>query len=97
MNHFIERASQLLDSAESASARGEACSELTVLIGHDGALNLIAHSDWSLDALALNRGAKAAYRITTSGGRLSVEGRQGPHRCLLESTTPSATARLLLR
>ena len=54
VNQFIERASQLLDAAEAASARSEACSGMTVLIGHDGAIRLIAQSlDWPLASLAL--------------------------------------------
>ncbi len=96
VSQFLERASQLLDAAESASARGEACSGLTVLIGHDGALSLIAQNDWPLDSLAEDRCSRTAYRVSESSGQLSVEGREGSRRCLLASTNTAATARLLL-
>lgn len=70
---------------------------MTVLIGHDGAIRLLAQCDWPLSSLLADRGARAAYRVTTSSaGRLRVEGRQDHHRCLVESTTPVETARLLL-
>ena len=96
MSHFTERASQLLDAAQSACAHGEVCPDMTVLIGHDGALRLIAHSDWPLESLARERAASAAYRVTQSAGAVRVEGRQGLQRCLLEAPAPAATARLLL-
>ena len=61
---------------------------MTVLIGADGALQLCADSDWPLESLARERGAEAAYRVTTQGAAVRVEGRHGLHTCLLESRRP---------
>jgi len=44
VSRFAERAHQILDAAE-AAARGEACSEMTILIGQDGGIHMIANSD----------------------------------------------------
>lgn len=87
MNVFLQRAQQLLDTAQS----GPATVEMTVLIAPDGALQLCADSDWPLDSLARERGAHSAYRVTAHNGRVRVEGRQGLTRCLLESPSTGAS------
>ena len=85
MSRFAEHAHQILDAAEAAAARGEACSEMTILIGQDGGIHMIANSDWPLDSLALHHGARAVYRVAERNGKLTVEAREGRRRCLLES------------
>lgn len=92
VSRFAQQAQQLLDTAES----GESCSEMTILIGADGALRLCADSDWPLDSLAAEHGARTAYRISHRNGSVRVEGREGSRRCVLESNTPARTARLML-
>jgi hypothetical protein len=61
---------------------------MTVLIGQDGGIQLCADSDWPLDSLARERGARAAYRVTTHGAMVRVEGREGLRTCVLESRRP---------
>ena len=96
MSQFTEHIQQLLDAAQSAAAGGEICSEMTILIGQDQGIHMIANSDWPLDSLALDRGARAAYRVTGSNGNIRVEGREGSRHCVMEATPPARTARLLL-
>ncbi len=96
MSLFAEHVQQLLDAAQSATSRGETCSEMTILIGQDNGIHMIADSDWPIDSLALDRGAKAAYRIPGLDGPIRVEGREGPRHCVMETTHPARTARLLL-
>lgn len=86
VTRFVERAQQLLDTA----AAGPAGSEMTVLIGHDGAIQLSSGSDWPLDSLARERGARAAYRVSRAHGRIRVEGRQGSETCVLEKVVVPA-------
>lgn len=94
---FAEHMEQLLDAAQSAAARGETCSAMTILIGQDNGIHMIADSDWPLESLALDRGAKSAYRISGKGdGLVRVEGREGSCHCVMETANPARTARLLL-
>jgi hypothetical protein len=91
VSHFAENAQRILDAAESAGS----CSEMTILIGQDG-IRMIANSDWPLDSLLWHHGARTAYRVSENRGSVRVEGREGSRRCVLESSSPSRVARLLL-
>ena len=90
VSRFAEHAHQILDAAEAAAARGETCSEMTILIGQDGGIHMIANSGWPLDSLALHHGACAVYRVAERNGKLTVEAREGHRRCLLESVPANA-------
>ena len=96
MSRFLEHAQRILDAAESASTSGATCSEMTILIGSDGAIRMVADSDWPLDSLASHHGAQTAYRVTEHSGSVRVEGREGRKTCLLESAKPAQVARFLL-
>jgi hypothetical protein len=52
---------------------------------------MCADSDWPLDSLMLDRGARAGYRVSPRGRSVRVEGREGSRRCLLEGTTMYAS------
>jgi hypothetical protein len=93
---FTEQAYEILEAAESASSKGVACSEWTVVVTQEGAIRMFADSDWPLDSLAGEHGARAAYRVTEHRGNVRVEARAGARSCTLESTTPRRVARLLL-
>lgn len=93
---FAEQAQSILDAAESAASRGETCSEMTILIGQDGGIHMLADSDWPLDSLALHHGARSAYRVTGSKGSVRVEAREGGRVCVMQTRNPAQTARLLL-
>jgi hypothetical protein len=94
---FAEQAQSLMDAALEALNRGESCQEMTVLISRDGGIQMCADSDWSLDSLMLDRGARTGYRVSPRRGSVRVEGRQGLRRCLLEgSTAPNAAGMLAL-
>jgi hypothetical protein len=97
VSRLAEQAQDLLDAATAAAARGECCTDMAILIGNDGSIRMCAESDWPLDSLAREHGARAAYRVTGRDGAVRVEGREGMRRCLLESRSPNAIARLLLR
>jgi hypothetical protein len=81
------QAQDLLDAALAALERGESCQEMTVLIGRDGGIQMCADSDWPLESLMLDRGARTGYRVSSRGRSVRVEGREGSRRCLLEGTT----------
>ena len=82
----------ILEAAESAGS----CSNMTILIGQEGGIHMIADSDWPLDSLTWHHGAKTAYRVSEQGGSVRVEGREGSRTCLMESAKPMQIARFLL-
>ena len=86
---FAEQAQSLMDAALAALERGESCQEMTVLIGRDGGIQMCADSDWPLDSLMLDRGARTGYRVSPRRGSVRVEGREGMRRCVLEGSTSS--------
>jgi hypothetical protein len=82
----------ILAAAESAGS----CSNMTILIGQEGAIHMIADSDWPLDSLTWHHGAKTAYRVSEQSGSVRVEGREGSRTCVMESAKPMQIARYLL-
>ncbi len=69
---------------------------MTILIGQDGGIHMLADSDWPLDSLVMHHGARSAYRVTGRNGSVRVEGREGGRVCIMQSRNPAHTARLLL-
>jgi len=96
VNGFAARAQQILDAASAAAAHGQAPSEMTILMDDAGGIRMFADSDWPLDTLALQHGARAAYRVSGRGGDVRVEGREGSRRCVLEQKNEATVARFLL-
>jgi hypothetical protein len=86
-----------MEAAESAAARGENCTEMTILIGQDGGIQMFADSDWPLDSLAYHHGARAVYRVSERRGTVRVEAHAGSRTCVMESRSPAETARRMLR
>jgi hypothetical protein len=90
VQRLANQAQDLLDAALAALERGGSCAEMTVmtvLIGDDGQIQMCADSDWPLDSLMLDRGARTAYRVSPRRGSVRVEGREGLRRCVLEGST----------
>jgi len=85
VTRFAQHASELLDAAKSAVARGEACSDVTILIGQDSAIHMLSDCDWALDSLALHHGAKSVYRVSIKDGTAQVEGREDGSTCVMRS------------
>jgi hypothetical protein len=93
---FFDDAYAIFEAAEAASRSGQRLSDTTVLIGPDGAIRMLAGSDWPLERLAAERGAERAYRVGEAGGRVTLEARSGSRTCRLESQSPNRVARELL-
>ena len=88
MTGFAQRAQELLDAA----VAGRAATEMTILICHDGSIQLFADSDWPLESLMLERGSRSGYRVSPARNRVRVEGRDGHLTCVLESPVTGAGA-----
>lgn len=95
MSRFFENAAKILDAAECASQAGTA-TPMTILIGEEGAIRLVAASDWPLDRLQEHHGARMAYRVSQGPERVEVQGRDGHRSCVFQSETAQAAGRRFL-
>lgn len=93
---FVANAEEIFDAAQANLASGGSVSDLSILIGYDGAIRMVAGSDWPLDSLSREHGARMAYRVSQESNRLRVEGWAGSRTCLFEAAKPDGAARLLL-
>ena len=96
MSRFLDNAAQILDAAENALQSGHTPTDMTILITAEGAIRMVADSDWPLDSLQSHHGAKMAYRVSQNASVVRVEGREDSRTCLFETLKPARTARLLL-
>ena len=96
MSRFLNNALQILDAAESAIQSGHTPTDLTILITAEGGIRMVADSDWPLESLQIQHGAKMAYRVSQSASLVRVEGRADSRTCLFETAKPERAARLLL-
>jgi hypothetical protein len=96
VSRFLDNAAQILEAAESAVQSGHTPTDMTILITAEGAIRMLADSDWPLDSLQAQHGAKMAYRVSQSAYVVRVEGRAGSRTCLFETEKPERAARLLM-
>lgn len=96
VGRFVENAVMLMDAAESAIETGHTPSHITILLGCEGGIRMIADSDWPLDSLQAHHGASSVYRISQTQQKVRVEGREGARRCLFESPATMRAAKLIL-
>jgi hypothetical protein len=95
VSRFLATAADLLDAAVAARQNNAVAAGVTVLVDHGGGLTLVTDSDWPLESLARERGAREAYRVHERANRLFVEGRAGANACLLSAASPDEAARAL--
>lgn len=96
MSRFLENAQRIFQTAEEASLAGLQPSEMTIFIGPEGGIQMIAGSGWPLESLAWDRGAHMAYRVSQQNHTVTVVGRAGSRTCLFRTETPNGVARRLL-
>jgi hypothetical protein len=96
VNGFIDNAVQILEAAENVMMAGETPSEFSILLGVNGGIRMVADSDWPLDSLQREYGARMAYRVTPRADRVSVDGVDQTRTCHFETASSAQTARLLL-
>lgn len=85
-----------MEAAECAVQAGHTPSHLTILLGCEGGIRIIAESDWPLDSLQAQHGATAVYRVSEANEKVRVEGREGARTCVFESPTGPSPARMIL-
>jgi hypothetical protein len=96
VSRFLDDAAGIFDVAQSA-ADSAAGSGLTILMGVEGGIRMLADSDWPLASLAAHHGASAVYRVHHTQGTVTVDGRSGGRTCHLAGEPPAAIARHLLQ
>ena len=94
MSLFLDNARRIFETASNAP---DTPGDMSILIDGEGAIRIVSDSDWPLDSLCRERGAAMAYRVTSRGGNVRLEGRSGLHACVIESPHPARTAARLLR
>lgn len=98
MSRFLDNAASIFEAAESSVENGLTPSDMTILIGVEGGIRLVAgSSDWSLDAIQADRGAEMVYRVSQMGEKVRVEGRAGSQTCVLETEARKRTIASILR
>jgi len=93
---LLQHSQELLDTAAACARSGRTPSEMTVLVGRDGHIQILSDTDWPLDSLRQERGAEMAFRVWSRQGRVGVTGQSFNRTCRLESETPANVARRLL-
>jgi hypothetical protein len=86
VNAFLRNAEELFATARQDA--GEDC-QFSVLVGPDGGIHMVFGSDWDLEPLRQQHGARAAYRVTRSAGSVALEGRSVGASCRLEAVRPA--------
>jgi hypothetical protein len=93
MDTFLENAKRIFDVARADS--GAEASDFALLVRPDGSLHVIMESELNLDAVAIDTGARSAYRVSRSKDGVRVSGRDGASRC--ELTCPGFSRAHFLR
>ena len=96
VGRFTDNAASIFEAAETAMRTGHELSNMTIVIGQEGSIRLIAESDWPLDTLQAHHGAQMVYRVRQQDETLRLEGRAGSRTCLFESEKLNGAARRLL-
>ena len=96
VSRFVDTAVEILETAESVLRAGQTPSEVSILVSAEGAIHIVADSDWPLDSLQREHGARSAYRVSPSTGLIAVDGREAGRTCHFEAAVPARTARFLL-
>ncbi len=98
VSRFLDNAASIFETAESTVEAGMTPSEMTILVGVEGGIRLVAGtSDWPLDTLQTARGAEMVYRVSRAGDRVRVEGRAGSQSCILETEARQRAVSSILR
>ncbi len=83
MDPFLANAERLLETAAAPAGILER-REWVVLVGPDSVIRMLAETDWPLESLRVHHGARMAYRVSRTQGKVRVEGRADLRSCILE-------------
>ena len=93
MDRFLADAQGLFETACAAEGQD---TDLAILVGAGGSIQIVDALGIPLAALRLNMGAETAYSVRQSSKGVRVEGRTGSRSCLFEAESRSCAARRVL-
>src|SRR5579872_2920050 len=85
---FLKQAEEIFQAAQQG---GREDLELAILVGRDGAIHMLPAEGWELESLRLDRGARAAYRVSRAGTGVRLEARSAGESCMLQARLPVAS------
>ena len=88
MDSFLRDAESILRTAVGVASTGERPTEMVILTGVSGGIQMLAECDWPLHSIRTERGADSAYRVGVQGGTVVVEGEERGRKCRLEQSLP---------
>lgn len=86
VSSFLQHATEIFATAREAAGED---GDLAILIGPEGGIQMLSDEGWDLEALRIHRGARAAYRVVRSAGRVRLEARSAGESCRMETERPS--------
>jgi hypothetical protein len=95
VNTFLENAQRIFDVAREVDRTdsGAESSDFALLVRPDGSLHVVMETEMNLDAVAIENGARTAYRVSRSERGVRVTGRQGDSRFELSGDRKAAYPR----
>ncbi|MBZ5623600.1 MAG: hypothetical protein LAQ69_33480, partial [Acidobacteriia bacterium] len=86
MSPFLKHADEIFQTAREG---GPDDCEMSILVNREGSIHMLAGTDWELEPLRIDQGARAAYRISRKDGRVRLEARSADESCLFEAKPPA--------
>jgi hypothetical protein len=96
VGRFTQNAESMFEAAEAVRDAGSQPTDMTIVIGAQGGIRMIADSDWPLESLEAHHGAQMVYRVSQHNDTIRLEGKAGRRTCVLESEKLNTVARRLL-
>lgn len=94
MDRFLDDAARILETAEAAERSGAEAADVTIFLSGTG-MRIAVGLEGPLESLRAMEGARTAYRVMRSGGRVRLEGSESGRTCMIESERPARVRRLL--
>jgi hypothetical protein len=88
VDSFLRDADSILRTAVGVASTGERPTEMVILTGVSGGIQMLAECDWPLHSMRTEKGAASAYRVAVQGGTVVVEGEGYGRKCRLEQSLP---------
>jgi hypothetical protein len=89
---LLKHAEEIFRAAQEGGS--EDC-EMSILVGLDGSIHMLAGADWALEPLRMHHGARAAYHVSRKAGGVRLEARSADESCLLETRPPARLPSLI--